>query len=109
MEDHHLKRVVALTLIVALLIGGTVFYSYVEGWSFVDSFYFTGMTLTTVGYGDFVPSHNFSKIMTVFFALAGVGIFLYAMTTIAQEYFTDKETRFLKKKNRLLKEIKKKR
>jgi voltage-gated potassium channel len=75
-EEHHLKRVVALSLIIILLVGGTIFYYHAEGWSIVDSFYFTGMTLTTVGYGDFVPRSSFSKILTVF-SLWRVLVFSY--------------------------------
>ena len=36
-------------LMLALLGIGTVFYSIVEGWSYLDSFYFSAVTLTTGG------------------------------------------------------------
>ena len=33
--------------------GAAVFSNY-EGWSYVDSFYYCFITLTTIGFGDFV-------------------------------------------------------
>jgi hypothetical protein len=34
------------------------------------------VTLTTVGYGDFVPTKDISKIFTIAFLIAGVGYIL---------------------------------
>jgi hypothetical protein len=52
-KDAETRGVVYLTLAVVGV--GTWFYHTVEGWSWVDSFYFTMVTLATVGYGDFSP------------------------------------------------------
>ena len=37
-----------LLLYIAL---GAIFFSFVERWSYIDSFYFCFITLTTVGFG----------------------------------------------------------
>jgi len=64
-------------LAVASILGvGTVFYRIVEGWSWLDAFYFSVITLTTVGYGDLHPTRPSSKIFTVFFIFVGVGLIL---------------------------------
>ncbi len=55
---------------------GTVFYHFVEKWSWVDSLYFTVVMLTTVGFGDFYPTTEFSRIFTVLFILTGVAFIL---------------------------------
>jgi voltage-gated potassium channel Kch len=55
---------------------GTVFYHFVEEWSWVDSLYFTVVMLTTVGFGDFYPTTEFSRIFTVLFILTGVAFIL---------------------------------
>jgi len=62
-------------LLVALLAAGTLFYRQVEGWSVVDSLYFSVMTLSTVGYGDLAPAKDLSKLFTIVFALTGIGLF----------------------------------
>jgi len=63
---------VLLTVLVIAL--GTVFYHYAEGWSWVDSYYFSIITLTTVGYGDLSPTTPLSKIFTSFYIISGLGI-----------------------------------
>ena len=62
--------------VATLLAVGSIFYRLVEGWSWVDSLYFTVITLTTVGYGDLAPSGPGSKLFTIVLILAGVGSIL---------------------------------
>lgn len=60
--------------VVGLVTAGTVYYSRVEGWSAVDSAYFTIITLATVGYGDLTPTTTASRIVTVFLVVVGIGL-----------------------------------
>ena len=71
-------------LFLALLIGGTGFYSSVEGWSLLDSFYFSVMTLSTVGYSDLAPSTAFSTMFTILYVLAGAGVFVAFITKVTE-------------------------
>ena len=63
---------------------GTWFYSLVEGWSLLDSLYFSVITLTTVGYGDFSPSTVAGKIFTIFYIFVGIGLILSFLNAIAE-------------------------
>ena len=47
--------------LVFILVLGTVVYHYVEGWSWVDAFYFSAVAGSTVGFGDLSPTTNGSK------------------------------------------------
>jgi voltage-gated potassium channel len=70
-------------LVVLTLAAGTAFYRDVEGWSLLDSFYFSAITLATVGYGDLAPTTPGGKLFTVFYVFAGVGIILTFVQAVA--------------------------
>lgn len=67
---------------------GAVFYHAVEGLSYVDALYFTAVTLTTVGYGDFAPQTDAGKLFTAFYAFVGIGIFLGFAAALFQSIST---------------------
>lgn len=68
----------------ALIAFATVFYRLIEGWALVDAFYFSVVTIATVGYGDFAPHTVIGKLFTVGYIFAGIGLFVAAATSIAQ-------------------------
>ncbi len=70
----------ALVLFLIFLLGGTFIYSFIEGWRYIDSAYFTVATVTTVGYGDFVPQTDIGKIFTMIFSFVGIGMTFYFIT-----------------------------
>jgi hypothetical protein len=75
----------ALTISVVLTLSvGTLFYRLVEGWGWLDSLYFSVITLTTVGYGDLAPSKPASKVFTILFIFAGIGILMAFLDTLAR-------------------------
>lgn len=62
-----------LVLFLVILAAATGFYSQVEGWSLLDSLYFSVVTVATVGYGDFTPHTAAGKIFTIVYLAVGVG------------------------------------
>lgn len=53
---------------------GTVVFRWLEGWTVVDSLYFSVVTLATVGYGDLHPTTEAAKLFTVLYILLGLGV-----------------------------------
>jgi hypothetical protein len=94
----------ALVLLAIILALGTIAFSHIEQWRLIDSFYFTATTLMTIGYGDFVPTHDSSKIFTVLFALCGVAIFLHSLGVMAS-FYLEKGRQFEEREVRKIREI----
>ncbi|WP_310992221.1 potassium channel family protein [Aequorivita marina] len=85
------KEYRSLIITTSLVIGfGTVAYHYLESWSWLDSLYFSLITLTTIGYGDFSPQTEAGKWFTIFYIIIGVGIILTFVNTVYQHFSPNK-------------------
>lgn len=83
-----------LLYLTSVIIGsGTLFYRFAEDWNWVDSLYFTVITLTTVGYGDLSPTSRASKLFTVVIVLIGIGLLVSLIERIARFAVEDYEAR----------------
>jgi voltage-gated potassium channel len=71
--NKHIYRLLLLAALVALAVG-TIFYHLVEHLGWLDAYYFSVITLATVGYGDITPHTSAGKLFTTFYVLFGVGI-----------------------------------
>lgn len=79
----------ALSLAATLILIATVFYRTVEGWSLLDSAYFSVVTIATVGYGDLAPRTAIGKLFTIGYIFAGIGIFVATAAAVAQAVLHD--------------------
>lgn len=73
----------AASMLVALMTVGTLFYTVVEGWSPLDSLYFSVIAAATVGFGDFAPQTDPGKAFTIVYVLVGVGLLVLILSRIA--------------------------
>ncbi|MBD3310827.1 two pore domain potassium channel family protein [Candidatus Woesearchaeota archaeon] len=92
--SFHEKILFSILMVTILLGFGTIFYSQTEAWSYIDALYFSTMTLTTVGYGDLVPTTPVSKLVTSVYAILGIGIMLYLLISVVGEYIFKQEKYF---------------
>lgn len=63
---------------------GTIVYSLREGWSLIESLYFSVMTVTTIGYGDYTPSSPLMQLYTILYAVLGIGLFVTFSARLVQ-------------------------
>ena len=73
-----------LALAAAILLSGTIFYKSLEGWSWIDSLYFSVTTISTVGFGDLHPKTSAGKLFTVLYIFVGVGVFVALFSQFAK-------------------------
>lgn len=67
---------VYLIIFFAVMMIGTIGFMGVEDLSLTDAFYFSIVTIATVGYGDIHPATQLGKLLTIVLIVTGVGTFL---------------------------------
>lgn len=76
MTPHNRRLLIYLTAFIAIMGMGTFGFMALEGFSPVDAFYFSFITIATVGYGDLHPVTQAGRIFTIILVVMGVSTFL---------------------------------
>lgn len=84
LKDKEYRSLLLTTLMVVT--GGSIFYHFVEGWRWIDCFYFSIITLSTIGYGDFAPQTDAGKLFTIGYIILGMSIILSFINTLYLHY-----------------------
>ncbi len=95
------KLTVPIAILIIIILVGTYSYKNVEGWRTLDSLYFTVITITTIGYGDFAPATDTGKIITIIFPFLGIGIAFYLFSLLGRYMFSKHMRERLKVNGRL--------
>lgn len=90
-------RAVAFVALSVLCVGAISFHR-IQHWSWLNSFYFCTITLTTVGYGDIVPTTTAGKLFDIFYVLAGIGIIATFANVAIKNAIVRRQIRTLKKR-----------
>lgn len=65
--------------------GAAVFHQWEDGWSFFDGFYFSFITMTTVGFGDLVPGDYLMLLCTIYI-LFGLALTSTIIELVRRQY-----------------------
>lgn len=97
-----------VTILLMTLTVGTLGYMVIEGWSFINAFYMTVITLTTVGYGEVEPLSSTGRVFSVIIILCGVTILAYGVSSTVEYLVTGKALRKLaeRRQHRLMQSLK---
>lgn len=70
--------------LIVLVLLGTVGFRLIEGWHWFDCFYFTIITLATIGYKEPDAFSDAGRYFTAFLIVSGVGTVGYALSQLTQ-------------------------
>lgn len=74
-----------LILTVFVMLIGTIGYIVIDGFSIMDAIYQTGVTFTTVGFGEIAPISDAGRIFTITLIIAGFAVFSSAVGILVAE------------------------
>lgn len=74
----------ALAALVSILAIGVFGFILIEGYTVLESFYMTVITLSTVGFKEVRPLSENGQLFTAFLIISSFGIFAYAISTLTR-------------------------
>jgi voltage-gated potassium channel len=86
----------ALATMVLIFIVGTAGFMLVEGYSFMEGFYMTTITVSTVGFSEVRPLSEAGRAFTALLIVTSFGTFAYAVTSITRYLVTGKYKNYFK-------------
>ncbi len=76
-------RVPLISIVLAMMFG-TLGYIFIDGMSLSDAIYQTGITFTTVGFGEIAPISELGRLFTVTLIIVGFGVFSFSIGVLVQ-------------------------
>ena len=96
-EDRPVPMLLFVFLVTGYIFGGAVLFQHWEGWTYLNAAYFCFITLTTVGFGDFVPAQDVKSNPEVNISLCSVYlIFGLALIVMSFNLVQDEVIAFVK-------------
>jgi voltage-gated potassium channel Kch len=96
---HGAKIAISIIAMVVMVLIGTAFYDANEDFTFLEGFWWSFVTTTTVGYGDLSLTKESSRLFSIFYILFSVMIVAASIGNFA---VVASEIQFEKNKTRLL-------
>ncbi len=98
----HLRafRLPLILTVVTMLIG-TLGYVFIEGFTLMDAIYQTGITFTTVGFGEIAPISDAGRIFTITLIISGFAVFSSAIGILVNELNKGNIARIIKERGML--------
>ncbi|KAK4018369.1 potassium channel subfamily K member 18 [Daphnia magna] len=84
-DQFDISAPVAICLLFLYLLWGSILFFLSEDWSPLEAFYFVYITLTTIGFGDYVPQHPLALLTCVVYIIFGLALTGLCLNTIQNE------------------------
>lgn len=96
-DEFNLPISVAIFILLGYIFIGATLFCLSEGWGFFESFYFVFISMSTIGFGDYVPKVKILRILFFFFVFTSTifqSSFLYLASRPARFAFPERRDRF---------------
>ncbi|XP_060072789.1 potassium channel subfamily K member 9-like [Ylistrum balloti] len=97
-EEFNLPPSLALAIMVIYLLIGCMMYPAWENWTFLDSFYFVFISMSTIGFGDILPAHPKYFLISGIYLFIGLSLISMCIN-VGIEFFTKTIKRAKKRMN----------
>ena len=101
---HFSQLYVSVFLLLLIVCAGIGGFILIEGYTFLEAFYMTTITVATVGFQEVKPLSGAGRLFTSFLIITSFGTFAYTVSSISK-YIIDGEFRQYFKNYKLLKAI----
>lgn len=95
------KLAFAILIVASIIVAGAAGFRYFEGFSWLDSFYTSVQTVTTVGFGDLTPASPGGRLFAIFLMITGAGTVLYSLSVLAQAVIQSEMVQSLDRRRKL--------
>ncbi|GFS28596.1 uncharacterized protein TNIN_107631 [Trichonephila inaurata madagascariensis] len=73
-DEFNLPVSLAVILLITYMMMGAFIFTLWEPWTFFESFYFVFISMSTIGFGDYVPKHQMYMMATFIYLLFGLAL-----------------------------------
>lgn len=84
-DEFNLPISVALFILISYIFIGALIYCAWEGWNFFASFYFVFISMSTIGFGDYVPRNPICMIVSIVYLVFGLALMTMCINVVQEK------------------------
>lgn len=73
-DEFNLPISLASVVLVSYILIGAFVYTLWEDWTYFEAFYFVFVSMSTIGFGDFVPNHPIFMMCSIIYLVFGLAL-----------------------------------
>ncbi|XP_076240499.1 uncharacterized protein LOC143183014 [Calliopsis andreniformis] len=73
-DEFNLPISVAIFILLGYIFIGATLFCFSEDWGFFESFYFVFISMSTIGFGDYVPKHPIYMMCSIVYLVFGLSL-----------------------------------
>ncbi|XP_022663506.1 potassium channel subfamily K member 4-like [Varroa jacobsoni] len=85
LPEPHIPVTLVVAFLFVYMLCGSVVFSIFHDWTWFESFYFIFVSMSTIGFGDYVPEHPLSMMATFVYLLFGLALTSMCINVIQEK------------------------